>query len=46
VPPWARTGMPRVYCGDALAAVACAGVDTSFLAAPGEAGVALEWRPV
>jgi hypothetical protein len=37
--------MPRVYCGDTLAAVACAGVDAAFAAAPGEPAVALGWHP-
>jgi len=45
VPAWARTGVPRVYCGDVLAAVACAGVDAAFAAAPGEPAVALGWHP-
>lgn len=45
VPGWARIGVPRIYCGDALAAVACAGVDSAFAAAPGEPAVALGWHP-
>ena len=45
VPKWDRLALPRVYCGDALAAVAHAGVDAAFAAAGGEAGIALDWRP-
>ena len=45
VPAWDRFALPRVYCGDALAAVACAGVDAAFGAAPGEPAFTLDWRP-
>lgn len=45
VPKWDRLALPRVYCDDALAAVAGAGVDAAFAAARGEAGIALDWRP-
>lgn len=45
VPPWERIGVPRVYCDDALAAVAGIGVDASFGAAQGEASWLLEWQP-
>ena len=45
VPHWERSALPRIYCGERLAAVALLGVDAAFAAAPGEAGVALDWRP-
>jgi tRNA(Ile)-lysidine synthase len=44
VPPWQRLAMPRLYCGDTLAAVAGTGIDASFAAGDGEAGLRLEWR--
>lgn len=46
VPAWERGALPRVYCGDVLAAVACAGVDAAFDARPGESAFALDWRPL
>ncbi len=45
VPHWERSALPRIYCGDRLAAVAILGVDAAFAAAPGEAGIALDWKP-
>jgi tRNA(Ile)-lysidine synthase len=45
VPHWDRLALPRVYCNEALAGVACLGIDTAFVAAPDEAGFALEWHP-
>jgi tRNA(Ile)-lysidine synthase len=45
VPHWDRIGVPRVYCGDALAAVARAGVDATFAARRDEPAFALDWRP-
>lgn len=45
VPPWDRMALPRVYCDGVLAAVACAGVDAAFDAAPGEPAFTLDWRP-
>jgi tRNA(Ile)-lysidine synthase len=42
---WERAPLPRLYCGDALAAVAHAGIDAAFAAGPGEPGVMLEWQP-
>ncbi|MDE2357839.1 MAG: tRNA lysidine(34) synthetase TilS, partial [Betaproteobacteria bacterium] len=45
VPHWERSALPRLYCGERLAAVAILGVDVAFAAAPGEAGIALDWRP-
>ena len=40
---WERHAMPRIYCDDALAAVATIGTDAAFAAAPGEPGLAWEW---
>lgn len=45
VPEWDRAGLPRVYCGDALAAVACVGVDAAFAAIAGEPALKLDWSP-
>jgi tRNA(Ile)-lysidine synthase len=45
VPHWERRGLPRVYCGDRLAAVATLGVDAAFAAGPGEPGMVPDWRP-
>ena len=45
IPAWDRAALPRVYCGDSLAAVACAGVDAAFGAAPGEPAFTLDWHP-
>jgi tRNA(Ile)-lysidine synthase len=45
VPHWDRRAVPRIYCGDALAAVAAIGADAAFAAAPGETGCAWDWRP-
>lgn len=45
VPRWDRASLPRLYCGDALAAVPHAGVDAAFAARAGEAAFALDWRP-
>ncbi len=45
VPHWERLALPRVYCGDTLAAVPSAGVDEAFAAAPGEPALVVSWRP-
>ena len=45
IPAWDRFALPRVYCDESLAAVACAGVDAAFGAAPGEPSFTLDWRP-
>ncbi|HKP65442.1 MAG TPA: tRNA lysidine(34) synthetase TilS [Casimicrobiaceae bacterium] len=42
---WERRAIPRIYCGDALAAVAEIGVDAAFAAAPGEPGLRFRWAP-
>ena len=43
MPRWERHAMPRIYCGDALAAVVTVGADAAFAAAPGEPGLAWQW---
>jgi tRNA(Ile)-lysidine synthase len=45
LPPWQRTALPLVFCGDALAAVPGLGVDVDFRAAPGAHGYRLDWLP-
>ncbi len=45
IPPWDRRGLPLVYCGDALAAVAGLGVDAALCAAPGRPGLTVAWHP-
>ena len=45
VPHWERRGLPRIYCGGTLAAVAPLGVDAAFAAAPGEPARDIAWRP-
>jgi tRNA(Ile)-lysidine synthase len=45
IPPWERHGLPLVWCGDALAAVAGLGVDAALCAAPGRPGLTVAWHP-
>ncbi len=45
IPAWERHGLPLVWCGDALAAVAGVGIDAAFQAAPDDPGVTLAWHP-
>jgi tRNA(Ile)-lysidine synthase len=45
IPAWDRMALPRICCDERLAAVAWAGVDAAFGAAPGEPAFALDWRP-
>jgi tRNA(Ile)-lysidine synthase len=45
VPHWDRASLPRLYCGDALAALPYAGVDAAFAACGDEPAFALDWRP-
>ena len=45
IPHWARRGLPRIYCGGTLAAVAPLGVDAAFAAAPDEAARTIVWQP-
>lgn len=45
VPAWDRLGMPRVYCGGSLAAVAPLGTDAAFAAAPDETAFTIDWQP-
>jgi len=44
IPPWQRDGWPLLYCGETLAAIPGIGVECSWQAAPGEAGVKLIWE--
>jgi tRNA(Ile)-lysidine synthase len=45
IPPWERRGLPLVWCGNALAAVAGLGVDAALRAAPGRPGLTVAWHP-
>jgi tRNA(Ile)-lysidine synthase len=45
IPHWERRGLPRIYCGGKLAAVAPLGVDEAFAAAPGEPARRIVWQP-
>jgi tRNA(Ile)-lysidine synthase len=45
VPPWDRDRLPLVYLGDDLAAVGDLWVCEPHGAQPGEAGLAIHWRP-
>ena len=45
VPHWERLALPRVYCGDVLAAVPFAGIDAAFAARADEPGFTLVWQP-
>jgi len=45
VPRWDRASLPRLYCGDTLAAVPHAGIDAAFAAQGDEPAFALDWRP-
>ena len=44
VPAWERHGLPRIYCGDRLAAVADVGVDVAFAAADREPSLRIDWQ--
>jgi len=45
VPGWERPSLPRLYCGDVLAAVPRAGIDAAFVARAGEPAFTLDWHP-
>lgn len=45
IPPWERRGLPLVWCGDTLAAVAGVGVDAALCAGPGRPGLTVAWHP-
>jgi len=45
IPPWERRGLPLVFCGSALAAVAGLGIDAALRAAPGQPGLTIDWHP-
>lgn len=44
IPPWERARLPLVFCGAMLAWAPGLGVDASFLASRGAAGLLPEWR--
>ena len=43
IPPWARSGLPLLFCDDELAGVPAIGVDIRFAAARGQEGYELSW---
>jgi tRNA(Ile)-lysidine synthase len=45
IPPWVREGLPLVFLGDTLVAIADLVVCEGFAAAPGDCGVRLSWQP-
>ena len=45
IPPWERRGLPLVFSGDVLAAVAGLGIDAGATAAPGRPGLTVAWHP-
>jgi tRNA(Ile)-lysidine synthase len=45
IPPWERRGLPLIFCGEALAAVAGLGIDATLCAAPGRPGLTVAWHP-
>lgn len=45
VPPWERRGLPLLYAGETLIAIADRLVHPEFCAAAGEAGYGVEWLP-
>jgi tRNA(Ile)-lysidine synthase len=44
IAPWARPGLPLVYCDDLLAAVPGIGVDPRLAPDPGDDAVELVWN--
>jgi tRNA(Ile)-lysidine synthase len=45
IPHWARNGVPRIWCGERLAAIPGIGIAPEFQATAGDPGWELEWRP-
>jgi tRNA(Ile)-lysidine synthase len=45
IPVWDRYGLPLIFCGDALAAVAGVGIDAAFRTEPSQPGVTIAWHP-
>ena len=45
VPPWVREGLPLIYLGDTLIAIADLVVCDGFAAGPDESGIRLSWQP-
>jgi tRNA(Ile)-lysidine synthase len=44
VPPWERSRLPLLWCGERLVWVGAIGSDASFVCPPGEQGLAVFWR--
>jgi len=44
VPPWRRSRLPLIYCGETLVAVPGIGEDCAWHARPGEHGVIVTWE--
>jgi tRNA(Ile)-lysidine synthase len=45
VPPWRRSRLPLVYCGESLVAVPGIGESCEWRAQPGERGLIVSWEP-
>jgi tRNA(Ile)-lysidine synthase len=45
LPPWERSRLPLLFCGEELAWVAGVGVDASYQCPSGEAGWVIDWIP-
>jgi tRNA(Ile)-lysidine synthase len=45
IPAWDRHGLPLIFCGEALAAVAGVGIDAAFRTEPAQPGVTIAWHP-
>ena len=45
IPAWERNGLPLIFCGDALVAVAGVGIDAAFRTLPAQPGVTISWHP-
>ena len=45
IPAWERQGVPLVYCGGVLAAVAGVGIDAAFRTDAAHPGVTVDWHP-
>ena len=44
VPPWERSRLPLLWCGERLVWVGAIGSDASFVCPPDEQGLAVFWR--
>ena len=45
IPQWDRRALPRIYCGETLAALAPIGVGAAFAAVRDEPAYSIAWRP-